>query len=81
MSKKITNKNLERLLEDLGFTLHRVNGSHKVFKLPSKDVLIVLPFTRSTELVKSYHLVAVKKALIEKGVLDYDSFESRLNRY
>lgn len=78
MSKAITFGALEKILLDAGFTYKRKPGSHVFFRHPDFDATLVLPTIRRNERVSPAHMAAVRKTLIDKGVLDETQFDKLL---
>lgn len=75
MSKQITYSGLTKILQNLGFELTRVRGSHKVFKHPDSSTLIVLPYRSGREPARRIHIAAVERVLSETGFLSRKKFE------
>lgn len=71
---------LEQLLLKLGFTTLPTTGSHKVFKHSSSGALIILPSYEKKAYVNPVHLVAVRRILMEHGILDENAFDSFLEK-
>lgn len=71
----ITYGELDSLLGRLGFVPVSTSGPQKVFENPAFDALVVLPPAGADELVRPHHLVAVRKLLIEKGIIDEDAYD------
>lgn len=78
MRKEITLGDLERALIRLGFILSRSTASHKTYSNEFFGAMVVLPPHSKNESVSPAHLVAVRRTLSEKGVVDQDSFERLL---
>jgi predicted RNA binding protein YcfA (HicA-like mRNA interferase family) len=70
MLRNITFTELEELLLKLGFTSFPTAGSHYVFQYPSSGALIVLPGYEEKAYVDAVHLVAVRRILVENGLID-----------
>jgi predicted RNA binding protein YcfA (HicA-like mRNA interferase family) len=80
MLRGIIFSDLEKLLLKVGFTTLPTAGSHKVFKYPSSGVLVILPGYKKKAYVHPVHLVAVRQILIEKGLMDKNTFDSFLEK-
>jgi len=79
MSNKLTFSKLKSLLINLGFSEIIIReGSHIVFKNPSRDSIIVLPPFSPQRLVSPRHIAAVRKILIENNILDNEQFSQLL---
>lgn len=74
MSDKVSPARLHQLLDDLGFSRRRVPGSHFVFRHPPSDTLILLP-EQENGFVPRTQVVAVRRMLIEKGLVEPDDFD------
>lgn len=77
-SKKVTYDSLEQLLLHIGFIRGYTAGSHKVYEHTPSDTIILLPPSRPDEVVDAIHLLAVRKTVVERGVLDGDEFDRLL---
>lgn len=75
MSKQITYSGLTKMLQNLGFELTRVRGSHRVFRHPDSSTLIVLPYRSGRESARQIHITAVERVLSETGFLSREKFE------
>lgn len=80
MLKDIIFADLEQLLLKVGFTTLPTAGSHKVFNYPSSRALIILPSYEKNAYVHPVHLVAVRRILIENGLIDSSAFDSFLEK-
>jgi hypothetical protein len=69
---------LERSLTQIGFTAERSGPNYLLFRHPSPDVLIVLPLRQAGDIVDAAHVLAVRKHVLENGLLDDASFERLL---
>jgi predicted RNA binding protein YcfA (HicA-like mRNA interferase family) len=76
MLRNITLTELEDMLLKVGFTRLPTAGSHHVFQYPSSGVLIVLPGYEKKAYVDVVHLVAVRRILVENGLIDKTAFGS-----
>jgi hypothetical protein len=75
MDSTITYGELDSLLGRLGFVPVSTSGPQKVFENPAFDALVVLPPAGADESVRPHHLVSVRKLVVEKGIVDSDTFE------
>jgi predicted RNA binding protein YcfA (HicA-like mRNA interferase family) len=80
MLRSIIFSELEKLLLKVGFTTVPTAGSHKVFKYPSPGALVILPAYEQKACVHSLHLVAVRRILMENGLIDRSAFDSFLEK-
>jgi hypothetical protein len=78
MIKTVTYADLERFLVQLGFVAEQAQHTYQLFTYASPEVLIVLPVRRADELVDAAHLLAVRKQVVENGLLDERAFDRRL---
>ncbi len=76
MLRNIMFTELEQMLLRLGFTSLSTAGSHHVFQHPSSGALVILPGYDKKAYVDAIHLVAVRRILIENGLIDKSSFSS-----
>ncbi|KOP27445.1 hypothetical protein AMR41_05480 [Hapalosiphon sp. MRB220] len=80
MLRNITFTELEELLLKLGFTSLSTAGSHHVFRYPSSGALVVLPGYEKKAYIDTVHLVAVRRILVENGLIDKNAFGSFLEK-
>ena len=78
MSKTITFADLESLLFEVGFKENPTAGNNKLFEHSISDTVLILPMWQATDQVDRVHLVAVRRMLDEKGVIDADAFDELL---
>lgn len=78
MDKKIKNKELIKLLVNLGFQHTRTKGAHLIYSFPSKNAIIVMRQMKPNEIVPYFHFASIKKTIIEKGVVSQSEFEEQL---
>jgi predicted RNA binding protein YcfA (HicA-like mRNA interferase family) len=78
--KQVTYSRLIRILQDLGFEMTRVRGSHRVFKHPGSSTLIVLPYRSGREPAQRIHIAAVERILSETGFLSKEEFEELIRQ-
>ncbi|MBD6618951.1 type II toxin-antitoxin system HicA family toxin [Komarekiella sp. 'clone 1'] len=80
MSRNILFTELEQLLLKLGFTTLPTAGSHHVFQYPSSGVLVILPGYDKKAYVDTVHMVAVRRILIENGLINNSAFDNLLEK-
>jgi hypothetical protein len=78
--KHLIYSELEQWLFHLGFTALITSGEQKVFQHPRTDTLIVLPKYESQEPVHPIHLTAVRRILLENGLVSEDIFSNFLEK-
>jgi predicted RNA binding protein YcfA (HicA-like mRNA interferase family) len=77
-TRTVSYADLEGFLARLGFSLEHPQGSYMLFRYASPEILIILPPRRGEDLVDAAHLIAVRKHILENGLLDDASFEKIL---
>jgi hypothetical protein len=77
-TKTLKYADLERFLTHVGFTAERGGPTYLLFRYSSPEVMIVLPSRRAEDPVDAAHLLAVRKHVLENGLLDEASFERLL---
>jgi hypothetical protein len=77
-SKNITYGDLEWLLTEVGFRAGSTTGHHRFFEYLTFDSVIVLPGRQPDESVDPAHLIAVRKNLTEKGIIEASVFDAML---
>ncbi len=80
MLRNILFTELEQLLLKLGFTSLPTTGSYYVFQYLASEALIILPGYEQKAYVDATHLVAVRRILIEHGLMDESAFDSFLEK-
>jgi hypothetical protein len=80
MPENITFDDLERLLAKLGFTPCEATASQRVFEYPPLSTLVVLPSYKAQELIRPIHLVAVRRTLIDNGLITAAAFDGFLEK-
>jgi predicted RNA binding protein YcfA (HicA-like mRNA interferase family) len=78
MGKCVTFAALERALLRMGFAVTTSPGSHKVFRHPDNDAVLVIPARPGRARVDSAHLIAVRRTLGEKGLAVGEAFDQVL---
>ncbi len=71
---------LEKLLFKLGFITLPTTGTHKVYQYPPSEALVILPGYENQASVHLIHLVAVRRILMENGLIDSSVFDSLLEK-
>jgi predicted RNA binding protein YcfA (HicA-like mRNA interferase family) len=77
MRNSVTYKALTSFLQEHGFQLHRVKGSHHLFVHPPSDTSILLPADSSAKPAMPSQVVAVRRVLDERG-LAADAFDREI---
>ena len=80
MIKNILFSELKKMLFQLNFTLLSTQGSHYLFQHSVLGTLIVLPEYQNNTYVDLTHLVAVRRILLEHGLIDpivFDNFQDK----
>ncbi|BAZ08936.1 hypothetical protein NIES4071_07420 [Calothrix sp. NIES-4071] len=80
MVREIKFAELEHLLLSMGFVTVATAGSQKVYQYPSSGTLIVLPSYEQQAYVRTVHLVAVRRILLDNGLMDSDRFNRFLQK-
>lgn len=68
------------LLLQMGFTPIATTGSHGAFRHQATDTIVVLPSDDADERMRVVHVVAIKKTVIDRGVIDDASFDQLLRK-
>ena len=80
MFRNIVFKDLKLLLFNLGFKAIPTSGKHYIFEHPISKALVILPQYEDQAYVDRTHLVAVRRILIENGLIDEVRFDSILEK-
>lgn len=80
-SKYLTYGDLEWLLREVGFTTGSTTGHHQLFENLGFEAVILLPRRQPDERLDPVHLVAAKKNLTEKGIIDASTFDAMLDMH
>jgi hypothetical protein len=80
MTRDIKFTVLEQLLLDIGFVSLSTAGYQKVFEYPLLKTLVVLPDYEKQQYVNAIHLVAVRRILLENGLMDASVFDHLLEK-
>lgn len=78
MRRCVTFAALEKVLPRMGFVVTPTLGGHKVFRHQESDAVIVIPSRPGRAQVDAAHLIAVRRTLGEKGLVDGETFEHLL---
>ncbi len=76
--KTLTQADLERALTAVGFVAGQTRGQHKVYRHQPTDTVVVLPLNLTGTPLNPLHLVAVRRTLLERGVIDGEAFDRLL---
>jgi len=71
---------LEQLLFKIGFAKVSTTGSQQVYQYPLSGTLVILPAYEQQAYVQLVHLVAVRRVLIENGLINTNTFHSFLEK-
>ncbi len=80
MVKNIQFIDLEELLLKIGFAKVSTTGSQQVYQYPSSGTLIILPPYEQQAHIQPVHLVAVRRVLVENGLITTNTFDSFLGK-
>jgi predicted RNA binding protein YcfA (HicA-like mRNA interferase family) len=80
MFRDVMFADLEKLLLKLGFITMPTTGTQKVFQYPPSAALVILPGYENKAHVHPIHVVAVRRILIENGLIDSSAFDSLLKK-
>lgn len=80
MTREVNFATLEELLMKAGFKTLSTAGNKRVFKEPVSEAMVILPAYPKHAQVRPIHLVAVRRTLVENGLIDEDAFD-RLTNY
>lgn len=75
MRNAISFASMEQLLRQLNFAEVHTSGTHRLYKSSVEDVTLVLPETKS---LSSTHVAAIRKTLVEKGIIEPATFDGLL---
>ena len=78
MRNAVTYKALTSFLQEHGFELHRVEGSHHLFVHTASDTSILLPADSSAKPAMPSQVVAVRRVLDERGLVAADAFDREI---
>jgi hypothetical protein len=77
-AQALTYGDLDRFLARIGFEADQSHSEYLLFRHVRPEVLIVLPARREEDLVDAAHLLAVRRHVLENGLLNEMSFERLL---
>lgn len=80
MINNILCSELKKMLFKLNFFLSPTQGNHYIFQHSVLDVLIILPKYKNNAYVDLTHLAAVRRILLEHGLIDkiiFDNFQEK----
>jgi predicted RNA binding protein YcfA (HicA-like mRNA interferase family) len=80
MVKNIQFIDLEELLVKIGFSKIPTTGSQQIYKDSQSGTLIVLPPHDQQAYVQPVHLSAVRRVLVENGLINENTFDSFLGK-
>ncbi|OUL19572.1 hypothetical protein BV378_32665 [Nostoc sp. RF31YmG] len=78
MLRNIQFTDLEQLFLKIGFTKVPIARSQQIYQSSSSGALIILPAYEQQEYIQSVHLVAVRRVLLENGLINSNTFDSFL---
>ncbi len=76
-SKPMTYARLDETLADLGFK-SKSAADCVIYEIPEKEAMIVLPLSDPNEKMSAWHLLTVRKTIIERNLATTQMLESRL---
>ncbi len=79
MGSKITYRELVKKLNSLGYIKKSVLETHVILENQQYQSTVVLPTVKPTAHVAEYFLRSVKKNIVEKGIINENSFEKLLS--
>lgn len=74
-----TYRKLENMLVKTGFRVAGRKGTNNIYAHKSIDSIIVLPDKNKLEAVRGTYVTAIKRALVDNGLMETDEFEKELN--
>jgi len=77
-TRRVTYRDLERVLATVGFAPLPTSGRHKVFRHEATDTVVLLPLVQADGELDDIHLAAVRRMVDERGVIEGDAFDSLL---
>lgn len=75
MSKMVPFRDLLRLLEDKGFTLTTVRGSHRLFVHESSGAEVILPLRNPPARAVPIYASLIRVTLDQKGLMEREAFD------
>ncbi|BAZ00645.1 hypothetical protein NIES37_46400 [Tolypothrix tenuis PCC 7101] len=80
MIRDIQFNELEKLLLNIGFAKVPTTGNQQVYQSSPSGALIILPAYEQQDYVQSVHLVAVRRVLLENGLINTNTFNRFLEK-
>ncbi|MDB9536965.1 type II toxin-antitoxin system HicA family toxin [Dolichospermum planctonicum CS-1226] len=80
MVRDIQFSDLKQLLFKIGFTTVPTTSSQQIYQYPSSGTLVILAAYAQQAYVQPVHLVAVRRILVENGLINTNSFDSFLGK-
>ncbi len=68
------------MLLEIGFIHGYTTGTHKLYTHEGTDTIIALPPSRPGELARPIHIVAIRRQVIDRGLVDEDEFDRLLEQ-
>ena len=78
MNKSVAYRDLEQALVRMGFVPQPTTGTQKLFAHQSSDALVMLPPYSAQDSVSPAHVIAIRRVVTEKGVIEADAFDRLL---
>ena len=72
---------LEQMLQEMGFVPILTTGTHRPYRHPETDTVVVLPDHDDTESVVPIQMVAIRRTVLERGVIEEDDFDMLLEKF
>ena len=79
MNRAAALTDIEQVLLRLGFAEIPTQGAQRVYSHAASDTLIVLPVRQANGKADGAHVVAVRRMLVERGIISEASFEQLLH--
>ncbi|MDD1416104.1 type II toxin-antitoxin system HicA family toxin [Dolichospermum sp. ST_con] len=80
MVRDIQFTDLEQLLFKIGFTKVPTTGSQQVYQYPLSGTLVILPAYEQQAYLQPVHLVAVRRILVENGLINTNTFDNFMGK-
>lgn len=74
-----TYRRLEDMLFKTGFHIAGRKGTNNIYAHKSLDSIIILPNRNRMEAVRGTYVTAIKRALVDNGLMEIDEFEKEIN--
>ena len=75
MAKPITYADLDRLLVECGFIPRPVSAEHVAYVDQAEEPIFTFPVLPSSEAVRPFHLAAVRRWLLDTGLMEETEFD------